>query len=466
MQELNRVCKEEISNLRITVNALDKEKDKLLMSLDEKTVENVTLKQELALKHRRIDELNNQLTQLDAALDRANDELKAKLKETTTLRIQVDRINEELSELNRKYESCSRESQRLQDDLITGTRENQVLHSELDKSNADKEHLKDQLQDYINEVQKFEELVNQKERDRGNLLEQYRDTTNELNNIKMSLNSLENEANNVKCELQLKQSDNKRLKEKLESMEKDFHHQLSINQEYEVKLSAANRNLQRLEEAFKTAQLESKEILQDLVHLKELNSRLEHAKEDICRQLNGRDLDNVQLQNDLDDKRNEIDLLKSHLNSERQMVKNLEELISTNREKDFQMNLANQEREAEIELLKDRVQLSEQKIQSQNKEINALRTKLVEYESDNERLKRQLTNERFERERAAQELRKLSDSVDCGSSARYIRSCSPVRTISLPTSTSLMPSSSTSSGGSAAAAVAAAAAAVAASNAA
>jgi len=84
-------------------------------------------------------------------------------------------------------------------------------------------------------------------------------------------------------------------------------------------------------------------------------------------------------------------------------------LIASNREKDFQMQLCNQERDSEIKLLKDRIQLGEQKIQSQNKEITCLRSKLVEYESDNERLKRQLTNERFERERAAQELRKMSE---------------------------------------------------------
>lgn len=143
--------------------------------------------------------------------------------------------------------------------------------------------------------------------------------------------------------------------------------------------------------------------------------------------------------------------------------------------------------------------------QTQNKEITTLRSKLVEYESDMERLKRQLTNERFERERAAQELRKLSESSELATS-RFNRSISPTRTLThsqsaskliplpLPLSSSLSPattlmpppsatSSSTSSsslttcqnqnssgsGGAtsaASAAVAAAAAAVAASNAA
>jgi centrosomal protein CEP135 len=67
------------------------------------------------------------------------------------------------------------------------------------------------------------------------------------------------------------------------------------------------------------------------------------------------------------------------------------------------------------------------KSNTQSKEISQLRTKLVEYETENERVKRQLTNERFERERAAQELRKLSDSVEVNSS-RLVRSISPSKT--------------------------------------
>ena len=90
----------------------------------------------------------------------------------------------------------------------------------------------------------------------------------------------------------------------------------------------------------------------------------------------------------------------------------------------------------------------------------------MEYESETERLKRQLTNERFERERAAQELRKLGESAEI---VRY-RSISPCRNMGpvLPLPLPLCPPPpchmSSASGSSAAAACAAAAAAVAASN--
>jgi hypothetical protein len=50
LQDLNRSLKDELSSLRSTVTLLDKEKDKLLQNVDEKTEDNVTLKQELSSK--------------------------------------------------------------------------------------------------------------------------------------------------------------------------------------------------------------------------------------------------------------------------------------------------------------------------------------------------------------------------------------------------------------------------------
>jgi hypothetical protein len=120
--------------------------------------------------------------------------------------------------------------------------------------------------------------------------------------------------------------------------------------------------LQRLEETFKKLQAENKDLAQDLMNTREIGVRLEQAKEELMRQLTSKELDCEQIQNELSDKLAENDLLKSQLNSERGMVKNLEDLIACNREKDFQIQLSNQERDSEIKLLKDRICLSEQKM--------------------------------------------------------------------------------------------------------
>lgn len=80
IQEHNRALQDELGSLRHTISTLDKEKDKLLSTLDEKTVECVTLKQELASKHHRLDELNSQLSQLESSFDTATSHLNSQKK--------------------------------------------------------------------------------------------------------------------------------------------------------------------------------------------------------------------------------------------------------------------------------------------------------------------------------------------------------------------------------------------------
>lgn len=137
---------------------------------------------------------------------------------------------------------------------------------------------------------------------------------------------------------------------------------MSANQEYEMKMSNANLNLQKLEETVKKLEHENKNLIQDLIHSRDININLEQAKEDMARQITSRELDNEQLQNQLYDRQAEVDLLKSQIHSERTMIKNLEELIANNREKDFHMQLSTQERDSEIKLLKERITLGEQKM--------------------------------------------------------------------------------------------------------
>lgn len=137
---------------------------------------------------------------------------------------------------------------------------------------------------------------------------------------------------------------------------------MSISQEYEMKLSSCNISLQKYEEAVKQLEMDKKNLMEDLIHTREISLGFEQAKEELTRQLTTRELENEQITNQLYDRVAEIDLLKSQISSERAMIKNLEELIASNREKDFHMQMQTQEKESEIKLLKERISLGEQKM--------------------------------------------------------------------------------------------------------
>ena len=64
----------------------------------------------------------------------------------------------------------------------------------------------------------------------------------------------------------------------------------------------------------------------------------------------------------MEDQRNENDLLKQQIGNERTSVNNLESLLHTNREKEFQSQLTVTEMQSENQLLRDRLALNESKM--------------------------------------------------------------------------------------------------------
>jgi centrosomal protein CEP135 len=70
----------------------------------------------------------------------------------------------------------------------------------------------------------------------------------------------------------------------------------------------------------------------------------------------------AQLQSLVEDLRQESECLQSQVSQERQAVKSLESLLQTGREKEFQNQLSSQERNTEIQMLKDRLSLNDSKM--------------------------------------------------------------------------------------------------------
>ena len=58
----------------------------------------------------------------------------------------------------------------------------------------------------------------------------------------------------------------------------------------------------------------------------------------------------------------ETNLLRNQVSTERSSIRNLEGILMTNRDKEFQIHLAEQERSAEIQLLRDRIAINESKM--------------------------------------------------------------------------------------------------------
>jgi chromosome segregation ATPase len=136
----------------------------------------------------------------------------------------------------------------------------------------------------------------------------------------------------------------------------------SVNQEYEIQLSNMNRSLQRHEDIVKKLHVDKQQLTVDMSNMRDLNATIETKKEQIIRQLTSKEIENEQLQATLSDMRMEIDMLRTQMNNEKSMVLNLEQMIGSSREKDFHQQLQVQERDADVQLLTDRVNMNETKL--------------------------------------------------------------------------------------------------------
>ncbi|KFO93583.1 Centrosomal protein of 135 kDa, partial [Buceros rhinoceros silvestris] len=397
---------EAVNALRSTITVLDKEKDSLQETVDEKTERIACLDDNLANKEKTISHLRLTLSELESSTDQLKDMLSNRDHEISSLHRQLDTSCVELAETGRIKDMALKENRRLQDDLATMARENQAISTELEDSIREKEEMKTRVHNYIAEVSRFETLIAAKERENQELLENFRMLHTQAEDWEMKAHEAEGESSSIRLELLSVDTDRRHLREKLELLEKEIQGHIVAHQAYESQISSMTKNMSKLEEDVKRENQEKCSVLADLASVRELCVKLESNKELLARQLTSKSMDYERVLGELEDIKSEAELLKKQLSSERLTVQNLETLLATSRDKEFQNHVTSQEKDSEIQLLKDKLILAESKLSSCNREVPMLRSKVAELQTDCDVLKRQLTTERFERERAIQEMRR------------------------------------------------------------
>ncbi|GLD65534.1 centrosomal protein of 135 kDa [Lates japonicus] len=415
--------KEEVAVLQKSISALDREKDALQDEVDQKTEKLVALQEELSKKENTLEDVRLTATNMDNSLAQLQGALNSREREITSLRRQLDASQEELAGLRRDKEITIRENRRLQDDLATMTRENQAVHIEMEEALHEKDELKLRVHSYISEVSRIEKLMAMKEQENRDLLERFKMAHSEMEEREQKLQQAEGLNNSIRLELLSSDTERRHLRDTVGHQEREIHQAL---QAYEAQVSSLVRGMSRLEEELHKAQEEKASLLSDLASVRELCVKLDSGKELTARQLTSKSMDLERVTGELEDVRSEAELLKKQLASERLTVRNLETLLSTNRQKEFQTHLTASERESDLKVLRDRLTLADSKTAEHAREVSQLRGKVTQLQTEMDVLKRQLTTERFERERAVQEMRRQ------GLSFSSLQSSSPLSTSSGP----------------------------------
>ncbi|VTJ68448.1 Hypothetical predicted protein [Marmota monax] len=392
--------------MKKTIGVIDKEKDFLQETVDEKTEKLADLQENLENKEKAIAQMKKTISEYELSKNQLKEALTNREREISSLRRQVDAYHKELDEVGRAREIAFKENRRLQDDLSTMARENQAISLELEAAMQEKEEMKSRVHNYITEVSRCESLMAAKEQENQDLLDRFQMLHSRAEDWEVKAHQAEGESSSVRLELLSIDTERRHLRERVELLEKEIQEHVNAHHAYESQISSMAKAMSRLEDELRHQENEKAAVLSDLSSLRELCIKLDSGKDVMTQQLNSKSLDLERAVVELENMKSESELLKKQLSSERHTIKNLESLLATNRDKEFHTHLTSHEKDTEIQLLKEKLTLSESKVTSQSRENAMLRSKVTQLQTDYDTMKRQISTERYERERAVQEMRR------------------------------------------------------------
>ncbi|XP_053311137.1 testis-specific gene 10 protein [Spea bombifrons] len=417
--------REEISVLKATISQLDSEKDSLTYSFDQKTETISSLEKSIAFKETTIQNLRKELGEVESSARQSAMILSSQEQDISRLRRQMDEISDELSRTGRDREQVAQENIRLQEQLSKSKTEMQAQSHKLKDCQSKLEDVTLKLQDALTNVARLENTVGSKEKENRDLLDNYRSATSQAESWEKNFHQAESECRSVKLELLNAESERRRYKERAESLEAEIEQHLTSEQSYKSRINSLTKAISRMEEELQQMKGEKASVLSDLASTRELCVKLDSGKEFLNRQLCSKSQDMERLQCELETSRSETELLRKQLASERISIKNLESLLASNQEKEYQTHLRAEELGSELQLLTEKLILAESKLETQSRESSQLRNRITQQDTELEITRRHLSTEQFERQRAVKELRRQTYPHQASSSLRS--SLSPSR---------------------------------------
>ncbi|XP_049620051.1 centrosomal protein of 135 kDa [Syngnathus scovelli] len=403
--------KQEAERLQFSFSSLDKEKDDLQDEVDQKAEKLVSLQEELENKAKTLEDVRLRVTTMEKSVAQLQGALNSREREIARLKKQLDETQMVLGGVQKTNELTAKENKRLREDLTIMTRENQTVHEEMDATLRERDELKLRVHSYISAVARVEKQLKAKDQEKLDLLDRYRTAHLDVEERKHRLQQIEAITNSIRLELLSSEAERQHLHGIVSHKELEIQQYVQALEAYESKVSTLAQTMARLEEELHKAQEEKAGLTSDLASVRELCVKLDTDKELTARSLTTKSMELERVNEELEDVRSEAELLKKQLASERLATQSVEKLLSTNRQKEIQTHLTASEKESELKVLRDRLTLADKKNVEHAREVSNLRTKVSQLQTEMDVLNRQLTSERFERERAIQEMRRQGLSI-------------------------------------------------------
>ncbi|XP_018314204.1 centrosomal protein of 135 kDa isoform X2 [Mycetomoellerius zeteki] len=417
--------KQEINALRSSMTLLDQEKDRLLMVLDEKTEKIAALERELTHKDQQTEAVQKQICDLQHKNEICIDQSAEQERQLRSLQLEMESVQRQFEAASVDRENAIHENRKLQDDLAALTCEMRNMQRELETSRAECYDLKRQLQTYVSEVRRAEELLNRKENERTEMLNHFRSLSLEATVLENNNHSLESEAAEARGALQT-------ARHQILDLERQLADRDCLIKGYETQISSLTQSVASIEMQLQQ-QIEQKHRVEaDLMAVRDLCVKLDQQKDTLMEQLGDKDTMKAHYEAQLLRLQAEQSIVQDQITRDRVTVERLETLLNQARQESINAQTTNQELQNEVSRLKQKVSELQSKLSSESAELRQYQNQAAEYSKQISELRRQVTNERFDRARKEEESRRHSEESTILPQQKSFQDCTTQSDIRTP----------------------------------
>lgn len=336
--------KNDKSNLIDNIRKVDQERDKLVIELDHKTEAVSVLEQKLKSQSYEVHKLENEMSELKRKLN-INKLSEHKLSDYES---QIAFLNGEILRLTQQLDSAIIENKHLQNSLADTNGTLKVTKIEYDKSRKEVDSLKQQLQHYVAEIRRIEEMLSHKEAERSDMLEQFASLSVEANILENTNHSLESESASKSLQLQSYIS-------KIQSLEAKLMDKESIIENQSARISAMTCKITSMEDEIKLMTEEKIILEQNISYLKQMcnNLQTEHASSTRC--VGDTDSELKLYENRIKSLSNAKAKLEVEKDEMKENLMTTERLLSNARQEIVELKLALQDATSETKCLQDQI---------------------------------------------------------------------------------------------------------------
>uniref|UniRef100_A0A1Q3G3E5 Putative myosin class ii heavy chain n=1 Tax=Culex tarsalis TaxID=7177 RepID=A0A1Q3G3E5_CULTA len=375
----------DVSVLRASNAALQREKDKLLIELDKKTEKLFTVETELSNLKASKSGMRDTIDRLQRKLENASTDNIQKESTLRSVATETDTLRKQVATLKRSHDNAVAENGRLSNELSDAGSELTLTKRKLADCQQEVERMKSQLREYVQEIQRAEELLCVKEREREEMLEHYKSLSEGVNMLEVSNHTLEAES-----------AEAKKLLQEAEGRINGLQEQVGLRQSeiktYEKQINELSANIVSLESEVDCLKEENQHLREDLEATKDLCNKLDLQKDKLNEELNEHSSIREQLNRENATLKRQLSLANT---GDKAAVDGLQELLAASRSEVEQQRIVTSQLSQEVKSLKDQVSELGRKLEEERDRATRSEATANEYSVQLQELRRMITDDRF-----------------------------------------------------------------------